>query len=170
MLWGGFVPLLPIPKGCCLIEPVKAAELAAFVLVYKNIPVLKPLMRGLTVKNYLVLNRNGDFVRLYKRGKSMVHPLLVTYTTVNRRGLQRVGLTSGKKIGGAVQRNRARRVIRAAFQQLRPRMVPTGWDIVFVARTQTCTCSMQQVQKVMEKQLTKLGLLLPPASEEPSEV
>jgi len=122
------------------------------------------------VKSYAVLNRNGDFVRLYKRGKSMVHPLLVTYTTVNRRGLQRVGLTSGKKIGGAVQRNRARRVIRAAFGQLRPRMVPTGWDIVFVARTQTCHCSMQQVLKVMEKQLTRLGLLLPEtASEEAPE-
>ncbi|MBP0962950.1 MAG: ribonuclease P protein component [Oscillospiraceae bacterium] len=133
-------------------------------------PVPNCLREGSTVKSSAVLNRNGDFIRLYKRGKSMVHPLLVTYTTVNRRGLQRVGLTSGKKIGGAVQRNRARRVIRAAFQQLRPRMVPTGWDIVFVARTQTCTCSMQQVQKVMEKQLTKLGLLLDPAaSEEGSE-
>ncbi len=118
------------------------------------------------MKSYAVLNRNGDFVRLYKRGKSSVHSLLVTYTTANRRGLQRVGITSGKKIGGAVQRNRARRVIRAAFRQLRPRMVPTGWDIVFVARTQTCRCSMQQVLKVMEKQLTKLGLLLPPAASE----
>lgn len=122
------------------------------------------------MKSYAVLNRNGDFVRLYKRGKSMVHPLLVTYTTVNRRGLQRVGLTSGKKIGGAVQRNRARRVIRAAFVQLRPRMVSTGWDIVFVARSQTCRCSMQQVLKVMEKQLTQLGLLMPKtASEEAPE-
>ena len=122
------------------------------------------------MKTYAVLNRNGDFVRLYKRGKSSVHPLLVTYTTGNRRGLQRVGITSGKKIGGAVQRNRARRVIRAAFRQLRPRMVPTGWDIVFVARSQTCTCSMQQVLRVMEKQLTKLGLLQPtPAREEAPE-
>lgn len=119
------------------------------------------------MKTYAVLNRNGDFVRLYKRGKSSVHPLLVTYTTGNRRGLQRVGITSGKKIGGAVQRNRARRVIRAAFRQLQPRMIPTGWDIVFVARSQTCTCSMQQVMHVMEKQLTKLGLLRSvPAPEE----
>ena len=113
------------------------------------------------MKTYTVLNRNGDFVRLYKRGKSCVHPLLVTYATVNRRGLHRIGLTSGKKICGAVQRNRARRVIRAAFQELRPRMVRSGWDIVFVARSQTCTCSMQQVLRVMDKQLTKLGLLEP---------
>lgn len=119
------------------------------------------------MKTYVVLNRNGDFVRLYKRGKSQVHPLLVTYTTANRRGGHRMGITSGKKIGGAVQRNRARRVIRAAFRQLRPRMVSAGWDIVFVARTQTCTCPMQQVLRVMEKQLDRLGLLLPaPASED----
>lgn len=123
------------------------------------------------MKTYAVLNRNGDFVRLYKRGKSAVHPLLVTYTTANRRGLHRVGITSGKKIGGAVQRNRARRVIRAAFRHLRPRMRAEGWDIVFVARTQTCASTTQQVQRVMAKQLDKLGLLLPaaPASEEASE-
>ena len=115
------------------------------------------------MKSYTALNRNGDFLRLYRRGKSSVSPLLVTYTTANRKGAHRVGITTGKKIGGAVQRNRARRLIRAAFQQLRPRMAQQGWDIVFVARTQTCACSMQQVLRTMEKQLTKLGLLEPAA-------
>jgi len=118
------------------------------------------------VKTVTALNRNGDFLRLYKRGKSCVHPLLVTYTAANRRGLHRVGITTGKKIGGAVQRNRARRVIRAAFRQLRPRMTCEGWDIVFVARTQTCECTMQQLCRVMDKHLTRLGLLEPAARPE----
>ena len=42
-------------------------------------------------------------------------------------------LVAGKKVGGAVQRNRARRILRAALQQAAPRGVE-GHDIVLVAR------------------------------------
>ena len=66
---------------------------------------------------YRVLNKNRDFVRIYARGKSYVHPHLVLYVAKNRLGRPRVGLTATKKVGGAVQRNRARRVMRAALAQ-----------------------------------------------------
>ena len=42
-------------------------------------------------------------------------------------------LVAGKKIGGAVQRNRARRVLRAAYREVAPRGVE-GHDVVLVAR------------------------------------
>ena len=58
---------------------------------------------------YRVLNKNREFTRLYARGKSYVHPHLVLYVAKNRLGVTRVGLTATKKVGGAVQRNRARR-------------------------------------------------------------
>ena len=114
---------------------------------------------------YPVLNRNGDFVRLYKRGKSQVHPLLVTYLMKNRKGLTRVGITATKKVGGAVQRNRAKRIIRAAWRQLRP-TVPQGYDLVFVARSRTTQCKMQQLHQVMERQLRVL-LPAPPPDKSP---
>ena len=66
---------------------------------------------------YRVLNKNRDFTRIYARGKSYVHPHLVLYVAKNRLGAPRIGLTATKKVGGAVQRNRARRVMRAALAE-----------------------------------------------------
>ena len=48
-------------------------------------------------------------------------------------GRVRSALVAGKKVGGAVQRNRARRVLRAALREVAPRGVE-GHDVVLVAR------------------------------------
>ena len=64
------------------------------------------------------LNLNKDFRRLYGRGKSFVSPLLVTYIMRTKRNVVRYGITTGKKVGGAVERNRARRVIQAAMREI----------------------------------------------------
>lgn len=102
------------------------------------------------------IKENRDFRRLYNRGKSKAAPCLVTYAMQNKSGATRVGITTSKKIGTAVQRNRARRVIRAAFSQLEGNV--HGWDLVFVARSRTCRVKMQQVLADMEKELKALGV------------
>lgn len=61
------------------------------------------------------INQNRDFRRAYSKGKYAAHPLIVSYAVKNRRGETRIGITASKKVGNAVQRNRARRVITAAF-------------------------------------------------------
>lgn len=104
------------------------------------------------------LKENKDFRRLYYRGKSDASSCLVTYVMKSRLGRTRVGITSGKKIGNAVKRNRARRLIRAAFTEYEDRL-NGDYDIVFVARTKTAQVKMQEVQKQMEDQLKKLGAL-----------
>lgn len=103
------------------------------------------------------LNQNKDFRRLYYRGKSAGAPSLVTYAAKNRYGQTRVGITTSKKIGNAVKRNRARRVIRAAFSQIENKV--DGWDLVFVARTRTTSVKMQTVLRDMEKELKSLGVI-----------
>jgi len=104
------------------------------------------------------LKENKDFRRLYYRGKSEASPCLVTYVMKSRRRETRIGITSGKKIGGAVQRNRARRVIRAAFSEVEGRIIGS-FDIVFVARTKTTEVKMQKVLSEIEKQLKSLGVI-----------
>lgn len=104
------------------------------------------------------LKENKDFRRLYYRGKSEASSCIVTYVMKSRRNETRIGITSGKKIGGAVQRNRARRVIRAAFSKLEGR-INGSFDIVFVARTKTTEVKMQKVLSEMEKQLKSLGVI-----------
>ncbi len=106
------------------------------------------------------LNENKDFRRLYHRGTSRVHPALVTYVMKNRAGFCRVGITTSKKIGNAVQRNRARRVIREAYRQLLPQ-IQGGYDLVFVARTRTVHQTSRQIQTAMAAHLQELGLITP---------
>lgn len=105
-----------------------------------------------------ILKENKDFRRVYYRGKSEASPCLVTYVFKNGLKETRVGITSGKKIGGAVQRNRARRVIRAAYA-LQQGAFKTNYDIVFVARTRTTQVKMQQVAQEMENHFKNLGVL-----------
>ena len=102
----------------------------------------------------LTLKENRDFHRLYKKGKSFVSPVLVTYILKNRNDNLRYGITTGKKIGNAVKRNRARRVIRAAFKECAP-YLKNGYDIVFVARGKTPFSKSTYVKSIMENQFTK---------------
>ena len=70
------------------------------------------------IMRYRPIRRNSEFGRVYARGKSYVNPGLVMYVLKTRSKKTRVGLTATKKIGHAVQRNRARRVMKAAIDGL----------------------------------------------------
>lgn len=101
----------------------------------------------------VTLKQNRDFRRLYHR-KAVVGPVLVTYCSRNRLGHHRIGVTTSKKIGKAHDRNRARRVIREAYRLLQPQLTDeAGFDFVFVARARTTACHMQEVYRLMKKQL-----------------
>ena len=101
------------------------------------------------------LKLNKDFKRLYFKGKSAVHPLIVTYASKNRLGRNRIGITVTKKIGKAVCRNRCKRIIRAAFEEVNP-SIGQGWDFVFVARMKTPTAKSTDLVPVLKKQLSNL--------------
>ena len=105
------------------------------------------------------LNLNKDFRRLYGRGRSQVHPLLVTYIILNKSGRIRYGITTGKKVGGAVERNRARRVIQAAMRENLKLVDCSGADIVFVARSRTVLAKSQDVEMAMNKHFKQGGLI-----------
>lgn len=107
---------------------------------------------------YRVINKNREFLRIYGKGKAMVHPQVVVYVFKNRLGHTRVGFTATKKVGKAVQRNRARRVMRAALCRVLP--YDAGpWDIILVARGQTPHLKSTQLEKTLEKLLTRAGVL-----------
>ena len=112
----------------------------------------------MTNKKAAVIKQNKDFRTLYYRGRSQVSPFLVTYVRRNKLGVCRVGITTGKKIGKAVQRNRCRRLIREAYRLISP-TIEGHWDIVFVARVRTAQASMQQVQEDMKRHMKALSML-----------
>ncbi len=109
------------------------------------------------MEKVLKLKLNKEFRRAYGRGKSFVHPGVVTYVVKNNLGVVRVGITTGKKLGNAVSRNRARRVILAAFYECLPHIVG-GYDIVFVARVRTPKLKSYELRSGIEAHLKNAGI------------
>lgn len=105
-----------------------------------------------------ILKENRDFHRLYKKGKSLVTPVVVIYYSRNKYNETRFGITTGKKIGNAVKRNRARRIIRAAFYELSSSL-KNDYDFVFVARGKTPYVKSTDIKKVMEKRFKENNLI-----------
>lgn len=110
------------------------------------------------MKDYVPINQNRDFQRTYGKGKSYVSPVLVTYVLKNRRNRLRMGITTSKKTGNAVRRNRSRRVIREAFRTM-TREIRPGFDLVFVARAKTPTVKSTDLRLVMAQHLKSAGVL-----------
>lgn len=81
----------------------------------------------------VILKENKDFLALYKKGRYIPSKYSVIYVKPNGRSFNRFGITAGKKIGNAVARNRAKRLIRLAYQRSEINL-PIGIDIVIVAR------------------------------------
>ncbi len=80
------------------------------------------------------INKNAAFLHLYRKGKKIFSENAVIYYKKNNLPYNRLGITAGKKIGNAVCRNRAKRVIRQAYRE-NEIFMPIGFDIIVVART-----------------------------------
>ncbi|MEG1880801.1 MAG: ribonuclease P protein component [Oscillospiraceae bacterium] len=109
------------------------------------------------MKDFVSLNQNSQFKKLYKRGKSCVKPSLVIYAIHNREGLNRFGITTSKKIGNAVIRNRAKRRIRELYRMNVQNFKP-GFDVCVVARVRTATEKHEVLVKDFESACRNLGL------------
>ena len=113
-------------------------------------PFIKPM------NSIIKLKENYSFRRAYKKGKSHVSPYFVIYAVKNRRGI-RLGITVSKKLGCEVKRNRAKRVITAAFRECLPN-IPSGYDFVIVARTRILGIKSTAAAAAMKALLRSAGI------------
>ena len=104
------------------------------------------------------LRKNSDFQRVYEKGRSWAHPLLVLYALRNDLGYSRFGFSVSKRVGGAVVRNRARRLMREAIR-FRQAMIADGWDVVIIARQPVREANFHRVDRAVEQLLRRARLL-----------
>lgn len=78
------------------------------------------------------LKKPGDFARVFAARRSARSGPLVVYVVENELEWSRLGLSVGRRVGGAVQRNAIKRRLREAFRTSKTDL-PRGFDIVCVA-------------------------------------
>lgn len=105
-----------------------------------------------------MLKHNREFQRVYRKGKSAHAPSLVLFYLPDDFTI-RVGFTASKKVGNAVMRNRAKRRMRALFQELEHRLLPGSF--VLVAKAETVDIPYESLKRNALKLLGRVGALKP---------
>jgi len=112
----------------------------------------------LKMSKIMSIKQNARFQRLYKKGDSAVLKTFVIYLKKRNDDRLFLGITVTKKIGGAVLRNRAKRVLRAAMREAEKRGF-CGYDVLLVARGKTPFVKSTYIEKELISVLTEKGII-----------
>jgi len=107
---------------------------------------------------YPVLRRKGDFDALARGGTTRSSPLLVLRVLRTNGATTRIGLSTPRSLGGAVQRNRVRRRLRALLRE-RYGTLGRGWDLLVIARPVAAQATYPQLREALANLLrrTEIG-------------
>lgn len=102
-----------------------------------------------------MLRSREDFARLGGGGRTRSDRLVVVHFIANDLDHDRYGISTGRRLGGAVQRNRVRRRVREALRAS-PAGGGHGWDILVVARPASVEATYDELSAALERLLASV--------------
>ena len=101
------------------------------------------------------LTRDVQFQLVYDNGRSWAGREIVIKALPNGLDLTRYGFAVSRRVGKAVVRNRIKRRLREIVRQA---PLPTGWDIILIARAPAAQADYKSMRKSVGKLLIRAGL------------
>ena len=101
------------------------------------------------------LRKSKQYSLVYRKGRSWANSQLAMKILPNDLNLTRFGISTSRRVGKAVVRNRIKRLLR---EILRSQQVKEGWDIVIIARPQASNTTYERLGKSAEDLIARAGL------------
>lgn len=101
------------------------------------------------------LHTGAEYQRVFRGGRRQDGRFFLMLAASNRTGAWRLGLAVGRRLGGAVERNRAKRLLRECFRRNRP-AGGRGQDLVLVAKPGILGCGLAEVEREYRERLRRV--------------
>ena len=89
------------------------------------------------------IRRRAEFKQVYERGVRIHSRYTTVFILPNERAVGRLGIAATRKLGGAVQRNRAKRLIREVFRRNK---IANGFDVVIIPKRDLLDASLSTLE------------------------
>jgi ribonuclease P protein component len=106
------------------------------------------------------LRHTADMRRVRQQGRGWRHPLAILLVQANTLDVSRFAFVASRRVGNAVVRNRAKRLLREVVHH-RLSDVEAGWDCMVIARNAMADASYMEVETAVSQLLTRAHLLQP---------
>lgn len=101
------------------------------------------------------LVKGEEFKRVFDGGEAHSGRKLLRAFVLKRGGAGvKVGIITGKKIGGAVKRNRAKRLLREGFRKIREKLID-GQEIVLVPKSMAAEAKLSEIEDALKEALIR---------------